>query len=63
MINIIAAVARNGVIGAKGSIPWNIPEDRKYFRELTTGNVCIMGRKTYESILKAWKAEYQPLWQ
>ena len=50
MINIIAAVAANGIIGKKGKIPWDIAEDRAYFRKLTTGNVCIMGRKTYESI-------------
>lgn len=50
MICIIAAVAANGVIGANGGIPWDIPEDRRYFRELTTGGVVIMGRRTYESI-------------
>ena len=50
MINIIAAVAANGIIGCHGKIPWDIPEDRARFRELTTGNICIMGRRTYESI-------------
>ena len=50
MINIIAAVSSNRVIGCGGSIPWDIPEDRAYFRRLTTGNICIMGRVTYESI-------------
>ena len=50
MINIIAAVAANRIIGSKGKIPWDIPEDRAYFRNLTKGNICIMGRKTYESI-------------
>jgi dihydrofolate reductase len=46
----IAAVGRNGVIGDGVDIPWRIPEDWKRFRELTTGQVLIMGRKTYDSI-------------
>ncbi|MBQ6181955.1 MAG: dihydrofolate reductase [Ruminococcus sp.] len=50
MINIIAAVSANGAIGKDGAVPWDIPEDRAYFRRLTTGNICIMGRVTYESI-------------
>lgn len=49
-INMIVAVASNGVIGKNGKIPWNIPEDMKYFKEITKGNVVIMGRKTFESI-------------
>lgn len=52
-LSIIAAVARNGVIGAKGEIPWApIPEDMKRFRRLTLGKPVIMGRVTYESIIK-----------
>lgn len=50
MIAMIAAVARNGVIGAGGRIPWDIPEDRKHFKELTMGHVLVMGRHTYEEI-------------
>lgn len=46
----IAAVARNGVIGASNDIPWRIPEDWARFKALTTGHVLIMGRKTYDSI-------------
>ncbi len=46
----IAAVARNGVIGADGDIPWRIPEDWQRFKRLTTGQVLIMGRKTWASI-------------
>lgn len=52
MISIIAAVAKNGIIGCDGKIPWNIPEDMEYFRKITTGHVVIMGRKTYEEIGK-----------
>ena len=46
----IAAVARNGVIGADGDIPWRIPADWRRFRALTTGHTLVMGRKTYDSI-------------
>ena len=53
MISIIAAVSKNGVIGVDNKLPWDLPEDLKKFKEITTGNVVIMGRKTYESIGKA----------
>jgi dihydrofolate reductase len=49
----IAAVARNGVIGAGGDIPWRIPEDWQRFKRLTTSHVLIMGRKTFDSIGRA----------
>jgi len=51
MISLIAAVAKNGVIGAKNQLPWYLPEDLKRFKELTTGKVVVMGRKTFESIV------------
>ncbi len=50
MIHLIAAVARNGVIGFNGQIPWRLPEDLRHFQELTMGHTVIMGRRTYESI-------------
>ena len=46
----IAAVARNGVIGAGRDIPWHISEDLQRFKRLTIGQVVIMGRKTFASI-------------
>ena len=46
----IAAVAANGVIGARNDIPWRIPADWQRFKALTMGQVLIMGRKTYDSI-------------
>ncbi|MEX0649499.1 MAG: dihydrofolate reductase [Candidatus Andersenbacteria bacterium] len=52
MASIIAALDKDGVIGHNNTIPWDIPEERKLFRELTTGNVVVMGRKTFESIGK-----------
>lgn len=48
----IAAMSLNRVIGAGNKIPWHLPEDFKWFKELTTGNVIVMGRKTFESIGK-----------
>ena len=46
----IAAMSLNRVIGAGNKIPWHLPEDLKWFKQLTTGNVVVMGRKTFESI-------------
>jgi dihydrofolate reductase len=48
----IAAMSLNRVIGAGNRIPWHLPEDFKWFKQLTTGNVIVMGRKTFESIGK-----------
>ena len=47
---LVAAVARNGVIGRNGRLPWRLPEEMKRFRMLTIGHAVIMGRKTWESI-------------
>ena len=46
----IAAMSENRVIGDAGKIPWHLPEDFKWFKKMTTGQVVIMGRKTFESI-------------
>jgi dihydrofolate reductase len=51
-IYLVAAVARNGVIGADGKLPWHLPEDLKHFRNLTLGHPVIMGRRTWESLGK-----------
>ncbi|MFO1316919.1 MAG: dihydrofolate reductase [Burkholderiales bacterium] len=47
---LIAAVARNGVIGAGNALPWRLPDDLRRFRALTTGHAVIMGRRTWESL-------------
>jgi len=47
---IIAAIARNRVIGKNGKLPWHIPEDMARFKQLTAGRIVIMGRKTYDSL-------------
>ncbi len=49
-VTIVAAVARNGVIGADGGLPWRLPDDMRRFKELTLGHVLVMGRRTYDSI-------------
>ena len=49
-ITLIVAVAENRVIGAKGGLPWRLPEDLKRFKRLTLGKPCIMGRKTWDSL-------------
>lgn len=48
----IAAVGKNGVIGNGNELPWNIPEDMKFFREATRDQIVIMGRKTLDSLGK-----------
>jgi dihydrofolate reductase len=49
-IKLICAVSKNNVIGNDNKLPWNISEDLKRFRELTSENIVVMGRKTYDSI-------------
>jgi dihydrofolate reductase len=49
-VAIIAAVAANGVIGDRETIPWRLPSDFAHFKRMTTGKPLIMGRKTFESI-------------
>ena len=52
MLSIKVAKVKNNVIGKNNQIIWHLPEDLKRFKELTTGHVIIMGRKTFESIGK-----------
>jgi dihydrofolate reductase len=47
---LVAAVADNGVIGADGQLPWHLPDDLAHFKRVTTGNIVVMGRRTFESI-------------
>jgi dihydrofolate reductase len=49
-LTLIAAVARNGVIGKDNRLPWHLPEDLGHFKALTTGHAVIMGRKTWDSL-------------
>jgi dihydrofolate reductase len=50
---LVAAVARNGVIGARGGLPWRLSSDLKRFKALTWGKPLVIGRKTFESIGRA----------
>ncbi|PJF33636.1 MAG: dihydrofolate reductase, partial [Phototrophicales bacterium] len=50
ILSHIVAVAQNDVIGVNNDLPWDIPEDMKFFREKTKGKALIMGRKTFESV-------------
>ena len=45
----IAACSENHIIGTQGDLPWDIPEDMKFFKDTTKGHVMIMGRKTFDS--------------
>ena len=50
MISMISAVAENRVIGNKNTIPWHLPADFKYFKEMTLGKTIVMGLNTFNSI-------------
>lgn len=52
MIIGIIAIAKNFAIGQDGKLPWHYPADLKFFKQMTTGNAIVMGRKTFESIGK-----------
>lgn len=52
---LVAAVARNGVIGRDNTLPWRLPEDLKRFKALTMGHPVIMGRRTFDSIVSMLK--------
>ena len=49
-VALIAAVARNGVIGANNALPWKLPADLARFRAITVGHSVIMGRRTWASL-------------
>jgi dihydrofolate reductase len=49
-VTLIAAVARNGVIGADGTIPWRVAGEQARFKATTMGHTLVMGRATYDSI-------------
>lgn len=50
IISLVAAMAKNRVIGKNNQMPWHLPADLKHFKSVTMGNPIVMGRKTYESI-------------
>ena len=52
IISIVVAIAQNNGIGKNNQLLWHLPADLKHFKDITTGNTIIMGRKTYDSIGK-----------
>src|SRR5688572_7162142 len=52
-LELVAAIARNGVIGRNGQLPWHLPDDLRHFKALTLGHPVLMGRRTFESIGRA----------
>ncbi|MEX1826430.1 dihydrofolate reductase [Luteibacter aegosomatis] len=52
-VHLVAALDENFAIGKQGGLPWHLPDDLKYFKELTVGRAVLMGRKTAESIGRA----------
>lgn len=53
MIALIVAIDQNNAIGKDNQLLWHLPKDLSFFKNVTTGNAIIMGRKTFESIGKA----------
>ena len=51
-ISFVVAVAKNGVIGKRNDLPFYIPEDLKHFRRITQGHTVLMGRNTFDAIIK-----------
>jgi dihydrofolate reductase len=54
-VALVAAVARGGVIGRDGTVPWRLPEDMARFREMTMGHPVVMGRRTWDSLPKRFR--------
>jgi dihydrofolate reductase len=52
---LIAAVAENGVIGRANQLPWRLKSDMQHFRSVTMGHPVVLGRKTFQSLLKPLK--------
>jgi dihydrofolate reductase len=53
VLALIAAVAENGVIGAKGALPWRLPDELAHFKRATLGKPVLMGRRTFASLARA----------
>jgi dihydrofolate reductase len=49
-LELVAAIARNGVIGRGNALPWHLPEDLRHFKRVTLGHPVLMGRRTWESL-------------
>lgn len=54
-LTLVAAVAKNGIIGSHNALPWYIPEDLKHFKQVTVGKTVLMGKNTFNSIMNRLK--------
>ncbi len=61
LLHVVVACAENRVIGRNGRLPWRIPEDVAHFRDLTAGNVCVMGRICFDTWPGATADGRQPI--
>lgn len=52
MIHLVFAMDPNGLIGSDNRLPWHYPKDLRHFKKITEGHIVLMGRKTFESIIK-----------
>lgn len=52
ILSHVVAISKNNVIGKNNGIPWDLPEDRKHFRDITLNHPIVMGRKTFDSLGK-----------
>ncbi len=52
LISFVVAAGTNNVIGKGGKLPWNLPNDLRYFKNITWAMPVIMGRKSFESLGK-----------
>jgi dihydrofolate reductase len=55
IVSLVAAVAKNYVIGKNNGLPWRLPDDMKFFMETTKGHYVILGRKNFESLPHKFK--------
>ena len=55
IVSLVAAVAKNYVIGKNNALPWRLPDDMKFFMETTKGHYVILGRKNFESLPHKFK--------
>jgi dihydrofolate reductase len=51
-LSLIVAMANNGVIGRNNQLPWHLPADLDFFKQITMGQAIVMGRKTHEAIAR-----------
>jgi dihydrofolate reductase len=61
LLHLVVACAENRVIGRERKLPWRIPEDAEHFRQLTAGNICVLGRICFDTWPEATREGRQPI--